>query len=132
MISLEHVRALLADLPKVVVGRRSVFCDFAGPGDQSVLAVCEDNSVRIVDAWVHRDTMVSVGRFINWFKKLGLRGWQIGGEPDHLQDGCRTMRRRCSIPVSHGQVWTELPRVNQCAGRASQRLAATALFEPGR
>jgi hypothetical protein len=80
MISLEHVRALLADLPKVVVGRQSAFCDFAGPGDQSVLALCEGNVVRIVDAWVHRDTMHSVGKFINWFKKLGLSGYQIGGD----------------------------------------------------
>ena len=30
------------------------------------------------------------------------------------------------------QVRMELPRINRCAGRASQRLAATALFEPGR
>src|SRR5271157_5146721 len=32
MISLEQVRALLADPPKAVAGRRSAFCDFAGPG----------------------------------------------------------------------------------------------------
>jgi hypothetical protein len=80
MISLEHVRALLADSPKVVSGKVSAFCDFAGPGDQSVLALCEGNVVRIVDAWVHRDTMHSTGKFINWFKKLGLSGYQIGGD----------------------------------------------------
>jgi phage terminase large subunit len=80
MISLEHVRALLADPPKVVAGRVSAFCDFAGPGDQSVLAICEGNVVRIVDAWVHRDTMHSVGKFLSWFRKLGLSGYQIGGD----------------------------------------------------
>jgi hypothetical protein len=34
----------------------------------------------IVDAWRHRDTMHSVGKFLNWFRKLGLKGWDIGGD----------------------------------------------------
>jgi phage terminase large subunit len=80
MISLEHVRGLLADAPAVVAGKVTAFCDFAGPGDQSVLALCDGNCVRIVDAWVHRDTMHSVGKFLSWFRKLGLRGFQIGGD----------------------------------------------------
>ena len=61
MIGLEHVRALLADPPAVIPGKVSAFCDFAGPGDESVLAVCEGNSARVVEAWRHRDTMHSVG-----------------------------------------------------------------------
>jgi hypothetical protein len=69
MISLEHVRALLTDPPAVVAGRVTAFCDFAGPGDQSVLALCEGNVVQIVDAWVHRNTMHSVGKFLSWFRK---------------------------------------------------------------
>lgn len=56
MISLEHVRALLADPPGAVPGKLTAFCDFAGAGDESVLALCEGNSARIVDAWRHRDT----------------------------------------------------------------------------
>jgi phage terminase large subunit len=74
------VRALLADPPAVVAGRVSAFCDFAGPGDESVLAVCEGNSARIVEAWRHRDTMHSVGKFVSLFRKLGLNGYQIGGD----------------------------------------------------
>src|SRR5215471_12380465 len=50
------------------------------PGDESVLAVCEGNSVRIVEAWRHRDTMHSVGKFLSLFRKLGLSGYQIGGD----------------------------------------------------
>lgn len=80
MISLEAVRALLADPPKVVSGKVSAFCDFAGPGDQSVLALCEGNAVRIVDSWRHRDTMHSVGKFLSLFRKLGLSSYQIGGD----------------------------------------------------
>ena len=49
----------------------------------------------------------------------------------------RTAAGRCEggvslvLPGLARQVWTELPRVNRCAGPASQRLAATALFAPG-
>jgi hypothetical protein len=80
MISLEHVRALLADPPAIVAGKVTAFCDFAGPGDESVLAVCEGNSARIVEAWRHRDTMHSVGKFLVLFRRLGLRSYQVGGD----------------------------------------------------
>jgi hypothetical protein len=80
MISLEHVRALLANPPAVERGRVTGFCDFAGAGAESVLGVCEGNAARIVDAWRHRDTMHSVGKFLHWFKKLGLQGYQVGGD----------------------------------------------------
>jgi hypothetical protein len=80
MIDLEHVRALLAEPPKAVSGKVTAFCDFAGPGDESVLALCEGNSVRIVEPWRHRDTMHSVGKFISLFRKLGLSGYQFGGD----------------------------------------------------
>jgi hypothetical protein len=80
MMSLEHMRALLADPPKVVGGKVTAFCDFAGAGDESVLAVCEGNSAWIVEAWRHRDTMHSVGKFISLFRKLGSSGHQIGGD----------------------------------------------------
>jgi hypothetical protein len=80
MISLEHVRALLADPPAVVAGKVTAFCDFAGAGDESVLAVCEGNRASVVQAWRHRDTMHSAGKFIALFRKLGLNGYQIGGD----------------------------------------------------
>ena len=81
MISLEHVRSLLADPPAAVKdGRRRGFCDFAGSGDESVLAVCEGNCARIVEAWRHYDTMNSVGKFLNLFRKLGLSSHQVGGD----------------------------------------------------
>jgi hypothetical protein len=80
MISLAHVRAVIGKPPAIVHGKTSGFCDFAGAGDESVLATCEGNDTRIVDAWRHKDTMHSVGKFLNWFRKLGLQGWMIGGD----------------------------------------------------
>ncbi|HET9376718.1 MAG TPA: hypothetical protein VFO40_17215 [Chthoniobacterales bacterium] len=78
MISLEHVRALVDDPPAFVPGPKTAFCDFAGPGAESVLALCEGNRVSIIDAGRNRDTMHSVGNFMNHFKRLNLQGWQIG------------------------------------------------------
>jgi phage terminase large subunit len=39
MIPLEHVRALFDNPPPHTPGRPVAFCDFAGPGDESVLAI---------------------------------------------------------------------------------------------
>jgi hypothetical protein len=46
MISLEHVRALIDNPPEHVSGRPAAFCDFAGPGDESVLATYRRRTVR--------------------------------------------------------------------------------------
>lgn len=83
MISLEHVRALMDKPPEHIpcsLGDRGAFCDFAGAGDESVLAVSNGNRVEIVDAWRSRDTMHSVGKFLTLFRKLDLSGYQIGGD----------------------------------------------------
>jgi hypothetical protein len=80
MISLEHVRRLLENPPARAAGRVRGFCDFAGSGDESVLAVCDGNGAWIEEAWRHRDTMHSVGKFLNLFRKLGLSSYQVGGD----------------------------------------------------
>ena len=38
------------------------------------------NGACIVDEWHHGDTMHSIGKFISLFRKLGLSGYQIGGD----------------------------------------------------
>jgi hypothetical protein len=80
MISLEHVRALIENPPEHLPGRPTGFCDFAGPGDESVLAICDGNQAKIVDAWRSRDTMHSVGKFFAHFRRLNLSGYDIGGD----------------------------------------------------
>jgi hypothetical protein len=80
MISLEHVRALIENPPEHVPGRPAAFCDFAGPGDESVLALCDGNRAEIVDAWRSKDTMHSVGKFLTLFRKLNLQSYQVGGD----------------------------------------------------
>jgi phage terminase large subunit len=65
---------------RIIAGPIRAFCDFAGGGDYNAFAVCEGNVVWIEDDWREKDTMATVGRFISLFKKLGLQGWQVGGD----------------------------------------------------
>jgi phage terminase large subunit len=80
MISLDHVRALIDNPPDFATGPTTGFCDFAGPGDESVLATCTGNRAEIVEAWRSRDTMNSVGKFLTLFRQLNLQGYQVGGD----------------------------------------------------
>jgi hypothetical protein len=80
MISLESCRALIDNPPAFVPGPTTAFCDFAGPGDESVLAICNGNRATIEDAWRSRDTMHSVGKFLNHFRRLNLNGHQVAGD----------------------------------------------------
>jgi hypothetical protein len=82
MISLEHVRALIDNPPGFVPGPITAFCDFGGPGDESVFALCTGNRATIEDPWCwrSRDTMASVGRFLTLFRKLNLKSYQVGGD----------------------------------------------------
>jgi hypothetical protein len=41
-----------------------------------VLALCEGSSARIAEAERNCDTMAGVGRILNWFRRLKLRGCQ--------------------------------------------------------
>jgi phage terminase large subunit len=80
MISLEHVRALIENPPHHIPGLPAGFCDFAGPGDESVLALCDGNRAEIIDAWRSKDTMHSVGKFLTLFRKFNLQSYQVGGD----------------------------------------------------
>jgi hypothetical protein len=48
--TLDLARALLAKPPEHIPDQLTAFCDFAGPGDESVLAICNGNRAEIVDA----------------------------------------------------------------------------------
>lgn len=61
-------------------GDRVAFCDFAGGGDENVLAIREGNRCEIVKAWRESNEMAAIGEFIREFKKLGLRAEEIYGD----------------------------------------------------
>ena len=59
---------------------KSAFCDFAGGGDENVLAIKNGNRITIAKAWRERDEMAAIGEFIRLFNKHGLRPNQIAGD----------------------------------------------------
>jgi hypothetical protein len=66
--------------PEWIRGDRVAFCDFAGGGDENVLAVREGNKCRIVRAWREANEMVAVGEFIREFRSLGFIPEEIYGD----------------------------------------------------
>jgi phage terminase large subunit len=116
MISLEHVRALIDNPPEYVPGDTTAFCDFAGPGDESVLALFNGNRGEIVETWRSRDTMHSVGKFLTLFRKLDLKGYQIGGDEgyghqlmDRMdEEGFRLERYNNGSPAERSDIFTNL------------------------
>ena len=117
MISLESVRTLIDNPPAFVAGPTTAFCDFAGSGDESVLATCCGNKAEIVDEpWRSRDTMHSVGKFLTLFRKLNLQGFQIGGDEgyghqlmDRLQEeGFYLQRINNGSPAKRADIYFNL------------------------
>ena len=45
-----------------------------------MLTIANGNRAEIVDAWRSRHTMHSVGKFLAHFRRLGLQGYDIGGD----------------------------------------------------
>jgi hypothetical protein len=116
MISLEHVRALFDNPPVHTKGRPVAFCDFAGPGDESVLALCDGNQPTIVDAWRSKDAMHSVGKFLAHFRRLGLAGYDIGGDEGYghqlmdrmAEEGFYLQRFNNGSPAKRTEIYANL------------------------
>jgi hypothetical protein len=66
--------------PEYRRGDRVAFCDFAGGGDENVLAIREGNRVRIVKAWRESNEMAAIGEFIREFRSAGLTPSEIYGD----------------------------------------------------
>jgi phage terminase large subunit len=116
MISLESCRALIDNPPAFVPGPITAFCDFAGPGDESVFALCEGNRATIEDTWRSRDTMNSVGRFLTLFRKLNLQSYQIGGDEGYghqlmdrmAEEGYHLKRFNNGSPAERSEIFFNL------------------------
>jgi phage terminase large subunit len=70
----------LGSPPAYKPGDRAAFCDFAGGGDENVLAVRNGNKVELIRCWKQSDEMAAVGEFIVEFRRLGLKPEEIWGD----------------------------------------------------
>lgn len=78
--TLASVDRCISNPPGYLRGDRVAFCDFAGGGDENVLAVREGNRVRIAKAWRETNEMAAIGEFIREFRNLGLTPEEIYGD----------------------------------------------------
>jgi phage terminase large subunit len=79
-VTLAAVDKCIASPPDYRRGDRVAFCDFAGGGDENVLAIREGNRVRIVRAWREANEMAAIGEFIQLFQREGLKAEEIYGD----------------------------------------------------
>ena len=77
-------RSLDAQPTESADGELVAFCDFAAGRDENVLAVRRGNRVRIVKAWVEKDTMQAAREFVYLCKDQGLQASQVWGDADGL------------------------------------------------
>lgn len=70
----------LTSPPDYRAGDRVAFCDFAGGGDENVLAIREGNRVKIIRAWRESNEMAAIGEFIRLFRENGLKPSEIYGD----------------------------------------------------
>lgn len=65
-------------------GEVVAFCDFAAGRDENVLAVRRGNTVRILKAWVEKNTMQAAREFVHLFRLNALHPGQVWGDADGL------------------------------------------------
>jgi len=80
----ELQEALDSQPDKDETGRIVAFCDFAAGRDENCLAIRRGNSVRIIKAWVEKDTMQAAREFVRLFKENALKPHQVFGDADGL------------------------------------------------
>lgn len=80
LFSLYDVQKLWAQPPNWQNGRRIAYCDFAGGGDENVIALREGNKIDLHKCWRESNEMVAVHTFIREFKKLGLAPEETYGD----------------------------------------------------
>lgn len=78
--SLSEIEKAISSPPPYRAGDRVAFCDFAGGGDENVLAIREGNRVRIEHAWRESNEMAAIGEFISLFRKNSLKPEEIYGD----------------------------------------------------
>jgi len=78
--SLSSLERCLRNPPPERPGGRVAFCDFAGGGDENVIALRSGNRITLEAHWREKDKLAAVGRFIQHFRRLELKEDAIYGD----------------------------------------------------
>ena len=101
IISPKSLRASLDLQPEASKGgERVAFFDFARGRDENVFALRIGNKVRIVDAWIERDSVEAVRKFIRLAKEHGLTAGNCWGDADGLGGPMIDFFRKEGFPIN--------------------------------
>lgn len=103
LVGFDDIEECLADPPTPRPGDRHAWCDFAAGGDENVFALAVGNRVMLPDCWRDKDTMSSVGRFIQNFEAArrihGLKPEEIEGDADGMGQPMVKRLQECGWPI---------------------------------
>ena len=80
IISFAALERCLGNPPPYRGGPRILFCDFAGGGDENVVAAREGNKITLEAHWREKERQAAVYRFIQEFRRLNVKPEQIYGD----------------------------------------------------
>ncbi len=80
ILTLEKVKRCIESKPVKRRGQLTAFCDFAAGGDENVLSIKDGNEVLPLNCWTDKNTMSAVGRFLQLFRKYGLKQENVFGD----------------------------------------------------
>ena len=80
IISFSSLERAIANPPPYRSGPRILFCDFAGGGDENCIAMREGNKISLEAHWREKDKGAAVYRFIQEFRRLGVKAESIYGD----------------------------------------------------
>ena len=78
--TLTDIKKCMENPPDRRAGETVAFADFAGGGNENVLAVRRGNLVKVIRCWKEHDEMRAVGQFISLFREEGLEPGMIWGD----------------------------------------------------
>jgi hypothetical protein len=80
IVSLSSLEFSIQNPPPHKPGIKSAFCDFADGGAENVVAFRDGNKITLEGCWHETNKLASVVRFIQIYRKLGLKPEQVTGD----------------------------------------------------
>jgi hypothetical protein len=122
VFNFQEVQAALTTPPHAKISRHEfcAFCDFGAGRDENVLAMRSGNKLLELDAWVEKNTVAAVGRFVLLFRKYNLRPEQIWGDYGGIGHSFCDMLSEVGWPINHFDFGAQAARSDTFISRGAE------------
>jgi len=101
VVAFDAYERCAANPPLFIEGERRAFCDFAVTSDECVVATCDGNRMRILDAWIPDGNTAAIAeRFERHLRELDRKGYRLRGDADGVGHGYITTLNLRGIPIT--------------------------------